>query len=110
MLWLSAYFLIGLIVDALATVSLIYIVKQKTIHATTFSFIGTFLSMVMLSAIVNIVKDGGNIFLADLFYSAGVGVGTCLGMKIHFEKIPHTITSIFLRRKFTKQEVKTNGI
>ncbi len=77
---LLLFFIAGLIQDLLWTLNVSAVSERKTFRATTYSFINTVFSMMVLYTILEQVgPDKGLIVI--IAYALGVGMGTLIGME-----------------------------
>ncbi|MFA5743083.1 MAG: DUF5698 domain-containing protein [Candidatus Paceibacterota bacterium] len=84
-LYLTAYFLAGVLQDFLLTLNWRFVASEKIIPASFFSFVVTVVSMIVLYNILTDL-DGQNSVLAIVVYSFGIATGTFFGMKIDIGK------------------------
>lgn len=85
--WLIIYFLAGVIQDTLLTLNFRYVAKEKIMPAVVFSFLTTVVTMLVLYNILTQL-DAQRSVAAILVYSAGIGTGTWVGMKLRLGKKP----------------------
>jgi uncharacterized protein YebE (UPF0316 family) len=80
MLWLIAYFLVGVLQDFLFTVNLRYVAKNKVVLAVLTSFLVTVVNLLVLYNILN-QMDSQRTFITIIIYALGITTGTFLAMK-----------------------------
>ena len=81
---LAIYFLAGAVQNFLFILGLRFVAKDRTILASTFSFLVTIVSMFSLYSIVSRL-DTQHSIIAIIIYGLGFAVGTFSAMKLKLE-------------------------